>query len=141
MAESHVVSGLVSKRSELAGLIDHHQREVERLAIDLLHLDATLKLFSPELNLGKIKTKQYRRYSRLFKQGECHRLSLDALRIAGIPCSTAMVAEGIMKIKGIATEQYETVCDSINNSLRYAENTGKVRRNGMRGASIVWELV
>jgi len=46
-----------------------------------------------------------------------------------------------MKIKGIATEQYQTVCDSVNNSLRYAESTGKVRRNGMSGASIVWELV
>lgn len=141
MAESHVVSGLVSKRSELAGLIDHHQQEAARLVNDLVHVDATIKLFSPELNLGTIKTKQYRRYSRLFKQGECHRLSLDALRVAGVPISTAIVAEGVMKIKGIATEQYQTVCDSVNNSLRYAESTGKVRRNGMSGASIVWELV
>lgn len=130
MAESHVVSGLVSKRSELAGLIDHHQQEVERLAVDLLHLDATLKLFSPELNLGKIKTKQYRRYSRLFKQGECHRLSLDALRIAGIPCSTAMVAEGIMKIKGIAPEQYETVPCPIAALLLAFRYSAHFRRSG-----------
>jgi len=141
MAESHVVSGLVAKRSELAGLIDHHQQEAKRLVCDLIHIDAAIKLFSPELNLGTIKPKQYRRYSRLFKQGECHRLSLDALRNAGIPISTVMVAERIMKLKGIPAEQYQTVCDSVNNSLRYGENTGKVRRNGMDGASIVWELV
>ncbi|KXS31095.1 MAG: Uncharacterized protein AWT59_2775 [Candidatus Gallionella acididurans] len=74
---------------------------------DLVHLDATLKLFSPQIDLGTIKRKQYRRYSRIFKQGECHRLSLDALRNAGIRISTAAVAEGIMLLKDIPIEQYE----------------------------------
>jgi hypothetical protein len=46
MSESHVVSGLVAKRSELAGLIDHHQKEIDRLTGDLVHLDAAIKLFS-----------------------------------------------------------------------------------------------
>ena len=140
MAESHVVSGLVSKRSELTGLIDHHQKEVERLVSDLVHLDATIKLFSPELNLNTIKRKQYRRYSRLFKQGECHRLAMDALRKAKAPVSTVKMVEGIMKFKGIPSEQYQTVCDSVNNSMRYAERMGNVRRSGMDGASIVWKL-
>ena len=62
MSESHVVSGLVAKRSELAGLIDHHQKEIDRLTGDLVHLDAAIKLFSPEFDLGTIKRKQYRRY-------------------------------------------------------------------------------
>ena len=35
MAESHVVSGLVSKRAEMAGLIEHHQKEITRLSSDL----------------------------------------------------------------------------------------------------------
>ena len=141
MGVSFVVSGLVTKRAELAGLIDHHQQEVERLAIDLIHLDATLKLFSPQIDLGTIKRKKYRRYSRIFKQGECHRMSINALRRAPNPISTATIAEVIMKSKEIPADQYETVCDSVNNSLRYAEGTGMVRRNGMEGASIVWELV
>ena len=28
MAESHVVTALISKRAELAGLIEHHQKEM-----------------------------------------------------------------------------------------------------------------
>jgi hypothetical protein len=46
MAESHVVAALISKRAELAGLIEHQQKEMRRLADDLAHLDATLRLFS-----------------------------------------------------------------------------------------------
>jgi len=49
MAESHVVTALVTKRAEMAGLIEHHRKEMGRLAVDLAHLDATLKLFSPEI--------------------------------------------------------------------------------------------
>lgn len=44
MAESNVVSGLVAKRTELATLIAHHQREVTRIGDDLRHVDATIKL-------------------------------------------------------------------------------------------------
>lgn len=45
MAESHMVTVLISKPAELAGLIEHHREEAERLVDDLTHLDATLKLF------------------------------------------------------------------------------------------------
>lgn len=34
MAESHVVTALVTKRAEMAGLIERHQKEVGRLAAD-----------------------------------------------------------------------------------------------------------
>ena len=44
MAESHVVSGLLAKRAELAGLVEHHRAELERLAWQLGHL-ATVKGF------------------------------------------------------------------------------------------------
>ena len=54
MAESHVVTALISKRAEMAGLIEHHQKEMGQLAADLAHLDATLKLFSPELDLRTV---------------------------------------------------------------------------------------
>ena len=47
MAEIHVVMALISTHAELAGLVEHHQKEMGRLADDLAHLDATLRLFSP----------------------------------------------------------------------------------------------
>jgi hypothetical protein len=49
------LTALISKRAELAGLIEHQQKEMGRLADDLAHLDATLKLFSPEIDLRTIR--------------------------------------------------------------------------------------
>ncbi|MEF8726739.1 MAG: hypothetical protein V5B34_00725 [Accumulibacter sp.] len=59
MAESHVVAALITKRVELAGLIENQQKEMGRLADDLAHLDATLKLFSPEIDLRTIRVPEF----------------------------------------------------------------------------------
>lgn len=48
MAESHLVSGLLSKREEIAGQITTIQAEIGRLQGALTHLDNTIKLFSPQ---------------------------------------------------------------------------------------------
>ncbi len=58
MAEPHVVSGLVAKHAELAGLIQFHRTEIKRVASDLQHLDATLKLFAPETDLRSLGSKR-----------------------------------------------------------------------------------
>jgi hypothetical protein len=35
MAESHVVSGLVAKRSELSGLLAQHQQAIQQLSVSI----------------------------------------------------------------------------------------------------------
>ena len=97
MAESHVVTALISKRAELAGLIEHHQKEMGRLADDLAHLDATLKLFSPEIDLRTIRAKAHRMRSRLFRPGECQRLVLDIFREAqGAALSSRQIGQALV---------------------------------------------
>lgn len=46
MAESLVVSGLVSKRAEVAGKIASYQTEISQLQGSLAHLDGSIKLFA-----------------------------------------------------------------------------------------------
>ena len=81
MAESHVVSGLVAKRSEMAGLIQHYQSEIARVSGDLRHLDATIKLFAPEFDLRTVRAKEHRERNQYFRQGERPRMVLDILRV------------------------------------------------------------
>jgi hypothetical protein len=88
MAESHVVSGLVAKRGELAGEAERHRRALDRLAEKLRHLDATIRLFAPDYALGGIRATQRRRTRRWFGPGECQRLVLEVLRDAAGRCLT-----------------------------------------------------
>ncbi|MDE2584854.1 MAG: hypothetical protein KGN39_05595 [Betaproteobacteria bacterium] len=140
MGHTYAVSGLVNKRAEMAGLIEYHQKEIERLRQGLYQVDAAIRLFDPAYRIRSIKTKEYRRYSRIFKKSECYRLCLDALRHAGDALSTTLIAEIIMHKKGLAQEQQATIMDSVNNSLRFAERRGIVQRVGMDGIAIRWKL-
>jgi len=71
MAESLVVTALISKRAELAGLIEHRPTALDRLADDLGHLDATLKLCSPEIDLRTIRVNGYRLPNGSFRLVNC----------------------------------------------------------------------
>ena len=75
MAESHVVSGLLSKREEIAGQITTIQAEIGRLQGALTHLDNTIKLFSPQYDLRTIKGKRTYTKSKNFERGEAQRVN------------------------------------------------------------------
>jgi len=140
MGHTYAISGLVTKRAEMAGLIEHHQKEIERLRQSIYQIDAAIRIFDPGYRIRSIKTKEYRRYSRIFKKGECYRLCLDTLRRANDVLSTTLITEIIMHKKDLPLEQQSTVTDSVNNSLRFAERRGIVRRVGMDGIAIRWML-
>jgi hypothetical protein len=48
MADPIVVSQLIAKRSELAGVIEAKRREINALLKDLGHIDGAIKIFAPE---------------------------------------------------------------------------------------------
>ena len=101
MAESHVVSGLVSKRSELAGLVQHYQTEISRITGDLNHIDATIKLFAPEFDLRTVRTKEHRERNQYFKPGECPRMTLDILRESSDALTSRQIAADMLRRKGL----------------------------------------
>jgi hypothetical protein len=47
MVDPVVVSQLIAKRSELAGLIDAKRGELNALLKDLDHIDGSIKIFAP----------------------------------------------------------------------------------------------
>ncbi len=60
MAESHVISGLVAKYSELAGEIDYHQKTIKEIKVKIEAVETSIKLFDPDYDLRTIKTKSIR---------------------------------------------------------------------------------
>lgn len=101
MAESLVVSGLVSKRAEVAGQIASYQTEITRLQSALLHLDGSIKLFAPEYDLRTVKAKRTNTRNQYFKQGEAQRMTLDVMREAGSALCSREITNGLLQRKGI----------------------------------------
>jgi hypothetical protein len=85
LAESHVVPALVNKRAEIAGMITRTEQQLGQFRADLVHLDATIQLFAPEMEPKTIPAKRIRQSDLWFEQGELSRRVLDALRRAGEP--------------------------------------------------------
>jgi hypothetical protein len=103
MAESMVVSGLVSKRAEVAGQIASFKTEILRLQGALSHLDGSIKLFAPEFDLRTVKAKRTNKRNQYFAKGEAQRMVLDTILEAGKPLNSHEITDRLLKRKGIAS--------------------------------------
>ncbi|MEI7607632.1 MAG: hypothetical protein WCJ64_09630 [Rhodospirillaceae bacterium] len=102
MGEPHVVSALRDKRPELSGLIAHRERQIDRHRADLIHVDAVIRLYAPEIvpETG-IPTKAVRNRNSWFRAGECARLVCDLLRDSSEPIQTGAITVSLMEKKGL----------------------------------------
>ena len=64
MENEHVLSGLIRKRAEIAGELEAAQARVRHLIIDVDNVDATIRLFAPDIDLAEIKPKPFAATSR-----------------------------------------------------------------------------
>ncbi len=148
MAQPHVVSALVEKRAELAGLVEFHRKEISRLGADLANLNATIKIFAPDFNLAGIGVKRVRAEKtggfKHFKQGESHTLVLDLLRVADQPLTTVLLAEQIIQQKGLEnTQELRTSLQrTLSGTLRRLKNRGFIVPvgKGQDGLTTFWKL-
>ena len=143
MAESHVVSGLVAKRGELAGRVARCRQELQRLAEQLGHVDATIRLFDPSYNLNGIRARRQGQRTQRFRPGECQRLVLEVLRDAVEPVSGRALAQALMVRKGLegAGEELAGVHKSALAVLRRLVAKGVARSVELPGGTQAWERV
>jgi hypothetical protein len=140
----HVISALIEKRRELAGIIDELQRQLDQRRADLIHIDGVLRVLATDLDPEKIKPKRRYRRNRYFARNELSRLCLGMLRTAaGELLSTDDIAGRVIAAKGF---------DSGDAILRVAirEQVGstvkRLHRNAMienigAGRASRWKLV
>ena len=81
--KDHVVSGLIAKRAELAGVVDQLQRQLDKHRADLMHIDGVLRILAVDLDPETIRRKRAYRRNRYFARNELSRLCLGVLRMAG----------------------------------------------------------
>jgi len=102
VGELQVIGALRNKRSELTGLVRGLEQQLDEHRAALTHLDATLRLFDPEIRPEEIRPRQLRARSTWFRPGECLRLIYNVLRGAPQPLTTREIAEQIADTKSLA---------------------------------------
>jgi len=142
MAETHVISALVSKRSELLGEIKYYESLIKEHKENLATIDRTIHIFDNSYDLRTIKAKRVVR-DRYFKNGEAVVLLLDALRELKRPAKTDELTEKIATVKNLSLEsEYEKAAfqKAIVASLSRAADNGLVERVGRDGITVIWQI-
>lgn len=141
MAEQHVIGALRNKRAEMSGRLRQLEQQLAQQRADLAHLDATLRLFDPEIRPNDIRPRQPRARNAWFRPGECLRLIYDELREAAQPATTRELAERIMRRKAMPPTDdrgRELVQKTLLRSLNRAKTTiARVETAGV----VSWRLI
>ena len=140
MAELHVMDALREKRSELSGIVSRLEQQLAQHRGSLAHLDATMRLFDPDLLSQDTDPDQQRRRVSWFGPGECRRLIYDVLRDAPQPLATRELAERVMAARGTPADDKRTralIQKTVLASLSRAK--GMIKRTEVDGV-VSWRV-
>jgi len=142
MAESHVMSALVTKRGELSGKIDYHQNEIKKIKADMASMDAAIKVFDPEYDLSKIKKRKTNGKNSFFERREGNTLLMDIFREVARPISTGDLLDEVIDRKGFDREviDVKALRASLFVILKRLQKSGIIEEVGRVGLVIIWGL-
>lgn len=143
MGQTHIISGLVTKRAEIDGQIISRLAEIKDLKQILLHLDRTIKVFSPEFDLRTIRATRTNTRNTLFAHGEAQRLVLGMMREYGDCMTSRQIADAIIERKGFETTIHTVtqIQKNVLNVLRRLERKGVVVLSDSNDGILHWCIV
>ncbi len=142
-SKDQVVSGLIDKRRELAGIIDALQRQLDQHRADLTHIDGVLRVLATDLDPETIRPKRAYRRNRYFARNELSRLCLGALRTAaGKLLSTDEIAGRVIAAKGFDVGDAilrAAIREQVGSTVKRQHRNGAIENIGA-GRSSRWRL-
>lgn len=135
----YALAALKNKRATLASEIIQFERQLKHRRDCLVHVDATLRMLDPSIDVGAIPNKRAPKRVMLFRQGELGRAVLDALRLGGEPMSIPQIAEAIAQAKGYGEDARSAMMLKVRATLGYQRRHGKVAKTGKHRAAR-WRL-
>ncbi len=138
----HVLSGLTKRRAELSGEADTLHTRLTQITTDVGHLDAVIRQFDPDYDLGSIKPKRSRGPD-VAGRGEMSRFVLGVLRDATEPMPTPDITARLMAERGMDGQDRklaERITKRIVSTLRHQGQKGTVRSQPGPGRVLLWEI-
>lgn len=141
MVTTHAITALRNKRGELAGQIDALQDQLRQAFIDMDHIDASLRMFVPDIELDEIKPKPLPPRHRAFK-GQVTRAILAMLRKEGPMDAKAitlrLMAERELNLNDSGLQK--AMHKRIGAALRNLRDRTLVMSEQGKGGLLVWYL-
>jgi len=141
MGTQHAITALRDKRGELAGTIDALQDQLRQAFIDMDHIDATLRMFVPDIELEEIKPKPLPPRHRAFK-GQVTRAILAMLRKEGPMDAKAitlrLMAERELNVNDSGLQK--AMRKRIGAALRNLRERTLVESEQGKGGLLVWSV-
>ena len=141
MATPHVITALRDKRGELTGQIDALQDQLRQAMIDLDHIDASLRMFDPDIELDEIRPKPLPPRHHAFK-GQVTRAILAMLRSEGAMDAKAITIRlmGERELNTGDKTLVKAMHKRIGAALRNLRERGLARSEQGKDGFLVWSL-
>ncbi len=142
MEHEHVIGGLIRKRQEISAEMDRTESKLRQLILDIDAVDATLRLFQPDIDLAVVRVRPTPRRHEA-SRGDTSRLILNLLREASGPLSRRDIVSAIMEARGLNQADralLATMRERIGASLKGLRQRGRLRTEG-QGAGVRWSLM
>lgn len=139
--EHPIVAYLVRLHADIGGRIQQNKAEAERLADDMRHVEAVLKMFDPQFNLRAISARRRVQGNPWFKRGTLFRRALEVLRTAMAPMTTREIAATILATNQITDATHKQARDleaGLRSSLE--NNVGKTVEQVGDGIPKRWKI-
>ena len=138
---TYTLSELFDKRNELAALIEQAEKQAKQYREDLVHVEATIRILRPGMDLPAIVRKRIEYRPRYFKRGQLSRLVLDWIREHGDePFTVNDVLPVAVGERDLNHRDKEILRQSIHTVLHKLTARGTVERVAGRGRTVCWRL-
>jgi hypothetical protein len=143
MSENEIVAALRAKRVEASDYIHDLEKKARTWRARLAHIDAAIKIFTPETDPEAIPPRRAYRRSRYFQRGEFARLVLEQMRKAGAqPIVTNDLATALLSARELPTDDARLLAHTVQKTLGVLRNQrkrGAVTKTG-EGRGTKWVL-
>lgn len=126
--------------AELGGKILSNRKEAKRLAQDMRHVEAVLKLLEPGFDVRRIAVRRRNRQNPWFKRGDMFRHAIDVLRRSSAPMTAREITEALLRSRGVEpdTKSVRSLFGGVQASLR--NHNGNILMRVGAGMPARWAL-
>ena len=138
----YMVTGLVKKRAEVSGEIANIHDRLNTLVNDLGHIDATLRIVAPDMEVESIRPSIFRPPADWSQRGQMSRIMLSILRQAKEPLISREIAAQLILERGMAMDikMLRIMTKRCATSLRLQRDNGTVVSVQGPGQYHLWEV-